>query len=179
MKRIYRIISVVVFAVCAMLVQGMADSTATTQTKPGIADTSITTQTLPIRRVLIASGGSRLEKVVVKNLTDLLRNKDCDITIIDIDDVQKMNPDSFGATVLLNAVDKSSLKPEIQTFIDSYEKDLAEIGKTTVIVSMISGEQWKNKESEVDAIAQASTAVKPKNIAMKLYKKIAAKLDLK
>jgi menaquinone-dependent protoporphyrinogen IX oxidase len=141
-------------------------------------DTAAIQQKPIINKVLIAAGGSRLEKVVVKNLVDLLKEKSCAIAIIDIHDIQKMNPDSFGAIVLLNAVDKTTLKPEVQKFIGQYEKDITQIGQTMVVISLVSGEQWTDKESSVDAVSQASSAVQPKKIAMKLYKKVAALIHL-
>ena len=141
------------------------------------APNEVTDSLFPVvmkRSVLVVSGTSTLEAAVVSKLNDLLAADNISLARIDIANVQLFHPDSFGIVILMSAVDKTELRPEVQNYINSFGNANKQ---TTVIIAKVNGETWQAKETVIDAITQASTTLQPGRIAKKLYKRILAGLS--
>lgn len=127
------------------------------------------------RSVLITSGGTPLELAVTKYLTESLTAFSTTVTSVSLSDFPKTPIDSFGVVVVMGAIDKTKLRDPVQKYLEGYDRPGQQ---TTVIIATVTGDQWRQKESVVDAVTQASTTMEPRRIAEKLYAKIAALLDL-
>ena len=127
------------------------------------------------RSVLITSGGSDLELTVIKTLTNQLSDVGVLVTTVPLKDFQKMPVDSFGAVVVLGAIDKTRLRTNVQEYLNRFDQPWQQ---STVIIATVTGVKWREKESVIDAVTAASTTLEPRVIASKLYTKITAILKI-
>jgi hypothetical protein len=139
------------------------------------AATDDTTSTPHPRTVLISSGGTDLERAVIKYLSESLNAASVTVTSVALADFPKTPIDSFGVVVVMGAIDKTKLRNPVQQYLERYDRPGQQ---STAIIATITGDQWRQKESVVDAVTQASTTLEPKRIATRLYAKIAVLLKL-
>ena len=112
---------------------------------------------------------------MTKYLADALTAVSTTVTTVPLSEFPKTPIDSFGVVVVMGAVDKSKVREPVRQYLERYDHPGQQ---STVIIATVTGDQWRNKESVVDAVTQASTTLEPKRIATRLYAKIAAILKL-
>jgi hypothetical protein len=142
------------------------------------ADTSAAAKPVPLEkpapiRVLVVSGQTELEALVVFQLAALLKTEGCVVKRLAITEVQRFHPENFDATVLMGAVSKDSLKKPYLDFVNQYGHKNS---PATIIIARVSGEEWQEKQSVVDAVTGASMTSEPTQIAKRIQQRLDAVL---
>lgn len=118
------------------------------------------------KKILIGTQGSEYKDALVKKLTDVLKEREVYIKVIDDLILKQTNPDDWDVAILIHTTEMWKIAEGARDFLKR-SKDL-----NKVILITTSGEgDWKQEEFEVEAITSASEMSDIDSIVEKTIKK--------
>jgi len=111
-------------------------------------------------QVLVAMGGSYLEKEVLKIVQDSLLSQNMTVKVVDLDAIKYEDPNQYQATLIFGAIEAKHLREPVPGYVSSLNK-----GKSRIMVSTIYGEPWSKNNSSVDAVTAATASLQPEKVA--------------
>ena len=127
-------------------------------------------------KILIAKGESGLEYNVVEIIKKHFQDNAYEVQVMDIKSIGKPDFSHYKAVLMLNAIHKDKLPRQIRKSVKRIE-DSKELLKPYLFISTISGENWLEKETSVDAITSASSEVDAAVIAERIIEKLEKVLE--
>jgi hypothetical protein len=119
------------------------------------------------KRVLIATQRSDFKEAVVSRIVEDLEKDLCYVRVIDLKRLKNELAGDFGAIVVVNTCKAWSLSRGASKFVKKFpDKD------RVVMLTTASGEDWRPKSVEVDAITSASKVQKADPVADEIVQKV-------
>ena len=119
------------------------------------------------KKILIGTQGSEYKDALVKKLTDILKEREVYVKVIDDLLLKETNPDDWNVIILIHTTEMWKIAEGARDFLKR-AKDL-----NKVILITTSGEgDWKQEEFEVEAITSASEMSDIDSIVEKTIKKL-------
>ncbi len=117
-------------------------------------------------RVLIATQQSDFKDSIVSKIMELLKEDNCYIKVIDLNDWENEIPEDYKSIIIIGAVKMGKLNSNADKFIETIQQK----EKIILLASTNSG-KWKSK-MEIDSITSASEIIKVDSIAQNITDKI-------
>jgi hypothetical protein len=124
--------------------------------------------------VLIAQGGSYLERAVSGCLNDSLSKKGILVKIIPLESLKNEQSSRYRATIIMNAVKSSKL----QGIARAYARAM-DARKSNILICTVYGEEWKRGTTVSDAVSEATVSLNPADVAAKLLRGLDAIMSIK
>jgi len=117
-------------------------------------------------KVLVAMHGSYLEKQVLEILKDSLAGRGDSVVVVKLEELKNEDPNQYRITVLFDAVKSNSLSESISGYRNRLKSG------SNIMVSTVYGEQWDSGKMTLDAVTEATTTLRPEEIANNILKYI-------
>lgn len=102
------------------------------------------------KKLLIATQGSEFKNTITAGLVEYFKGESVYIKVIDVSDLEKMDPDAYDAITLIHTWEYWKPPPSVQYFIDKNQD-----AKNKMVILTTSGE-GSYKMDEVDALTGES-----------------------
>ncbi len=124
------------------------------------------------KSILVAKGKSGLEYNVAQIVQKKFQNYGYTVDVIAIKDFNKQSMEKYDAILLMNAIKRKALSRKVQQAVSEMsEKENSDI-QPYIFIATLSGDEWSEKQTTVDATTMASRKENAEGIAQKLIRRL-------
>jgi len=136
---------------------------------------SYATESSKGKEILIANGGTELENAVIEVVAQHFRDLDISVSLVHVKKFSSKKLDDYDAVLIIGAVNESRLPRKIERSIEKLNR-LHKDYRPYVFISTISGENWRERTTKIDAVTAATDTAKAKDIAGNLIRRLERQL---
>jgi hypothetical protein len=130
----------------------------------------------PILIVHDTRAASDFKDGVVARLREALGREGFTVAIADLRNLKRQSTPAYSAIVVLDAVEGAKLQPGVDKFIRSTADHDKQVD-SRVLVTTVSGEDWREKRTDVSAITGASKSLSVEGVVGRIVALVKAALS--
>jgi len=135
-------------------------------------DTLVLQSDTPNKRILIAKGNSGLEYHVAERVKKRFEENGYAVDSIKLKHFTAQNTERYDAILVMNALKRGAVSRKVQQVISEMsEKENSDM-QPYLFIATVSGDDWSQKETTVDATTSASSEINAEKIAQKLLDRL-------
>jgi hypothetical protein len=131
---------------------------------------------LPVLVVHDTRAASDFKDGVVARLREALGREGYTVAIADLRSLRRQSAPGYSAVVVLDAVEGAKLQPGVDKFIRSTADNEKQVD-SRVLVATVSGENWREKRTDVSAITGASQSISVEGVVGRIMALVKAALS--